>query len=159
RGEEGVISAFLGSDGKGGKHLECPALPLKNAFTNNNDSEIKESYLSMNGREIFKFAVKIIVESVNKVFEASGMLLDEIKFIVPHQANIRIIDSAAKKLGISSERFYVNLDKYGNTSGASIPIALDEMAKGGLLNKGDKIILVGFGAGLTYGAELIKWTK
>lgn len=157
RGDEGLISVITGSDGTGGSHLECPAVPLKNKFAPLQTD--KKSHISMNGREIYKYAVKVIVESVEKVLANSEFGLEDIKYIIPHQANVRIIDAAAKKLGIEKERFYINLDKYGNTSGASIPIALDEIAKKEMLVRGDKIILVGFGAGLTNGAELIQWTK
>ncbi len=113
----------------------------------------------MNGREIFKFAVNKMPESILKVLEGTGYTLDDIKYFIPHQANTRIIDAAAKKLNVGREKFYVNINRYGNTSSASIAIALDEMAKEGLLLPGDLIIIAGFGAGLTYGAQLIKWTK
>lgn len=111
----------------------------------------------MNGKEVFRFAVKIIPKSIEKILEDTNNSLDDIKYIIPHQANLRIVEFAAKKLKVDIEKFYVNLDKYGNTSSASIPIALDEMNRKGLLKKGDKIILVGFGGGLTWGSTLIKW--
>lgn len=157
RGARGIVSTITGSDGNGGEHLACPAVPLRNRFAP--EPRCRESYISMNGREIFKFAVKVIPECVLKVLENTAYSLGDIKYIIPHQANVRIIDAAAKKLGIGKDRFYMNLDRYGNTSGASIPLALDEMARGNLLEKGDRIIIVGFGAGLTYGAGLIQWTK
>lgn len=95
--------------------------------------------------------------SVNKVLKDNSISLDEIKYIVPHQANYRIVESASKRLKLPMERFYINLDRYGNTSAASIPIALDEMNEKGMLNKGDKIVLVGFGGGLTWGSVLLEW--
>jgi 3-oxoacyl-[acyl-carrier-protein] synthase-3 len=161
RGEEGLLSSFTGADGTGGDFLACNAMPLKNAFFSgeSDETEGKIPYLTMNGKEVFKFAVKIMVECINQVLGKEGCTLEDIKYIVPHQANTRIVEATAKKLGISIGKFFMNLDKYGNTSGASIPIALDEMARNGLLSKGDKIIIVGFGAGLTYGAQIIKWTK
>ncbi|MCY6958155.1 beta-ketoacyl-ACP synthase III [Clostridium brassicae] len=154
--EKGIISIYTGADGRGGEFLECPAVPLNNLFT---ETKIEnKNIVTMNGREIFKFAVKIIKECIDKVLEDSGYSLQDIKYIVPHQANTRIIEAAAKRLKIDEDRFYLNLDRYGNTSGATIAIALDEMVQKGLLNKGDKIILVGFGGGLTFGAELIEWS-
>lgn len=100
-----------------------------------------------------------MVECIRQVLNKEGCSLEEVKYIVPHQANNRIVEATAKKLGIGKDKFYMNLDKCGNTSGASIPLALDEIAGRGLLSKGDQLILVGFGAGLTYGAQLIEWTK
>lgn len=154
--EKGIISIYTGADGRGGEFLECPAVPLNNHFNEGNKES--KNIVTMNGREIFRFAVKIIKECIDKVLEDSGYTLDDIKYIVPHQANSRIIEASAKRLNINEDKFYVNLDRYGNTSGATIPMALDEIAKKGLLNKGDKIILVGFGGGLTFGAELIEWS-
>lgn len=167
RGEQGIISELTGSDGSGGEKLTCRAVPLKNKFIGNdykpeNSSEPENfagDFISMNGREIFKFAVKIMPECIRKVLENTGYSLQDIKQIIPHQANIRILEAAAKKLDVDIDKFYVNLQHYGNTSGASIPIALDEMAKNGLLHPGDLLIIVGFGGGLTYGAQLLRWTK
>lgn len=161
RGEEGILSEVTGSDGSGAENLECPAVPLKNKYiaAENHLEKCKPSFLSMNGREIYKFAVKIIPDCIQKVLENTGYTLEDVKHIIPHQANIRIIDAAAKKLEIGKDKFYVNIHQYGNTSGASIPLALDEMSKNSLLKAGDLIIMVGFGAGLTYGAQLIKWTR
>ena len=157
RGEEGIVAEMTGSDGNGAENLQCAAVPLNSRFTESVNTST--SYISMNGREIYKFAVRVIPECINKVLENTGYNIEDIKTIIPHQANIRIVDAAAKKLGIDKDKFFVNLHRYGNTSGASIPIALDEMSKQKLISKGDLIILVGFGAGLTYGAQLIRWTK
>ena len=157
RGEEGIISEFTCSDGGGAESLQCCAVPINNKFKET--INISSPYITMNGREIFKFAVRAIPDCILKVLGNTGYTLDDIKTIIPHQANIRILDTAAKKLGINKDKFFVNLHNYGNTSGASIPIALDEMSKQKLISKGDLIILVGFGAGLTYGAQLIRWTK
>ena len=110
----------------------------------------------MNGREVFKFATKSIVESVEKILKENSLTMDDINYIVPHQANLRIIDFAAKKLKVDKDKFYTNLDRYGNTSSASIPLALNEMYEKDMFKKGHKIILVGFGGGLTYGAVLIE---
>lgn len=156
RSEEiGLISQYTGSDGSGGKFLECGTVPLKNPYSKT-DINFK-SNLSMEGREVFKFAINAMIHSIGKVLKDTQYTLDDIDYIVPHQANLRIIDFVAKKLKLDKDKFYINLDRYGNTSGASIPIALDEMNEKGLLKKGDKIIIVGFGGGLTFGAHLIKW--
>ncbi|RNC28609.1 MAG: 3-oxoacyl-[acyl-carrier-protein] synthase 3 [Candidatus Dichloromethanomonas elyunquensis] len=157
RGKQGIISRVTGCDGSGAASLACPAVPLKNAFCD--FSQEKANVLTMNGREIFKFAVKIMPECVEKVLEDSGHSIDEIRYIIPHQANIRLVDAAVKKLQINQEKVYINIQRFGNTSGASIALALDEMSRGGLLRNGDLLILVGFGSGLTYGAMLLKWTK
>ena len=111
----------------------------------------------MKGGEVFKFAVSILPEIVNYVLDKGNENLENIKYIVPHQANSRIIDEAARRLKVNREKFYVNVDKYGNTSAASIPIALSELFEKGLINKGDKIILAAFGGGLTWASTLIKF--
>jgi 3-oxoacyl-[acyl-carrier-protein] synthase-3 len=157
RGDQGIISELIASDGSGADKLICSSVPLKNKFCDFTKDRIE--FIAMNGREVFKFAARVMPECIEKILESSGYTLDQIRHIVPHQANIRILEAAAKKLQIETERFYVNIHKYGNTSSASIALALDEMAGNGLLRPGDLIILVGFGAGLTYGALLLKWTK
>lgn len=153
--EKGLISQYTGSDGSGGNALKCDALPVINPYSLV-DNKFQEK-LSMEGKEVFKFAVNAMIDSINKVVEDAKYNLDDINYIVPHQANIRIIEYVSRKLKISKDKFYINLDKYGNTSGASIPIALDEMNEKGMLKQGNKIILVGFGGGLTFGAHLIQW--
>lgn len=153
--ENGIIDIYIGSDGVKGKCLSTGEFDIDNPFSVK--EEYSESKLSMAGKDVFKFAVNIMPYSVNKVLKDNSISLDEIKYIVPHQANYRIVESASKRLKLPMERFYINLDKYGNTSAASIPIALDEMNEKGMLNKGDKIILVGFGGGLTWGSILLQW--
>jgi 3-oxoacyl-[acyl-carrier-protein] synthase-3 len=111
----------------------------------------------MNGKNVYNFAVKSITVLIERIIHASAYGLDEIRWIVPHQANARIVQAAAKRLGIPEERFYMNMEEYANTSAASIPIALHEMEQKGLVKKGDLIMLVAFGAGLTYGASVIRW--
>lgn len=153
--EAGLITQYTGSYGKGGKFLKCAALPLNNLYI---DSENKlNNKLSMDGREVFKFAVKAMSLCIEKVLQDTEYKVRDIKYIVPHQANLRIIESVARRLKIDINKFYTSLQRYGNTSGASIPIALDEMNEKGLLKGGDKIIMVGFGGGLTFGAHLIQW--
>lgn len=154
--EEGIISTTIGSDGTLGlTSLTTGEFKVKNPYCEPEEDD--KMAIAMEGREIFKFAVNIIPKSVNEVLNKAGIGIDEIKYIVPHQANIRIVEAAAKKLDVPLEKFYTNLNKYGNTSAASIALALDEMNKEGLLNKGDKLIFVGFGGGLTWGAILINW--
>ena len=113
--------------------------------------------MTMNGREVFQFAVRIVPESIKKVVEKSGTDLEEIKYFILHQANYRIFKSIAKQLKIPMEKFPTNLERFGNTSGATIPILLDEMNREGKLHRGDKLVLAGFGAGLTWGATFLEW--
>ena len=115
-------------------------------------------YLSMAGQEVFKFAIKVIPESINAVLQKANLTLDDIDYVVCHQANYRIIKNVYKKMKSSEDKFYMNLQEYGNTSAASIPLALGEMDEKGLLKPGNKIICVGFGGGLTWGATLIEWS-
>jgi len=146
----GVLTSHLGADGSGGKYLIMPG-------GGSRDPEAKKRFIWMDGKEVFKFAVKVLPASIKKVMEKSGMGIDKISMLIPHQANIRIIDFALKNLGLPKENVYVNVPRYGNTSAASIPIALDEALKEKKIKKGDIVVLAGFGAGLTYGANVIKW--
>lgn len=142
------------SEGEKGSALVSQARDVINPFVK--DPIKKYGYVSMDGGAVFKFATKAIISSVKKVLEECNLSLDDVDYIVPHQANYRIIDYAAKKLKVGSEKFYLNVDKVGNTSSASIPIALNEMFEKNMLTEGKKIVLVGFGGGLTYGAVLIE---
>lgn len=151
-----IISSCFGADGeRGEKALKANELSLENPFIQNKKE--LEKYIYMDGKEVFKFAISIIPKVVKELLEKGDESINNIKYIVPHQANSRIIDTAAKKLNISKEVFYTNLSYYGNTSAASIPIALSEMNEKGLLKKGDKIILVAFGGGLTWAGMLVQW--
>ena len=125
------------------------------ALSVNNDG--KDNYLKMLGQDVFKFAVKAIPQSINSVLEKANLTLDEIDYVVCHQANSRIIQHVVKKYKCDPNKFFMNLEKYGNTSGASIPLALGEMDEMGLLKPQMKIICVGFGGGLTWGATLMEW--
>lgn len=127
------------------------ALPLVASF------EKDDPYLHMQGQDVFKFATKVIVKSINEVLQRAQMTLDDVDYVVCHQANLRIIQYVYKKLKSSPDKFFTNLDEYGNTSAASIPMALAEMNEKGLLKEGMKIIVVGFGGGLTWGATLMEW--
>lgn len=114
-------------------------------------------YIKMEGQEVFKFAVKKVPECVEELLEKTGVSKEEIRYYILHQANSRIISSVAKRLKVEEDRFPMNVNLYGNTSAASIPILLDEMNRDGRLQKGDKLLLSGFGAGLTWGAALVEW--
>ena len=115
------------------------------------------SHIHMDGKAVFRFAVEAVPKVVRELLEQTGLTPEDVDWIVPHQANRRIVESAAKRLGLPINKFFLNLDRYGNTSAASIPIALDEMAERGLLKRGQKIICAGFGAGLTWGGALLQW--
>jgi len=152
---KGIIKSYLRSDGKKGNALTIGGTDFDTPFTK--EKVMQERLIKMNGREVLRFAVSAIADGVTEVLKDSNISLDEIKYIVPHQANYRIIKSAAEKLKLDEEKFYLNLDRVGNTSSASVPIVLNEMYEKGLLNKGDKLVLVAFGGGLTYGATVIEW--
>ncbi|HAT4259747.1 TPA: ketoacyl-ACP synthase III [Clostridium perfringens] len=150
----GIKCVNVKSDGSKGDSLVIQGLPLNSPFKDGR--EVSENYINMNGREIFKFATKVMEESIVEILEKENIKIEDIDAIIPHQANLRIIDYVVKRLGIPREKFITNLQNYGNTSGASIPIALCESIDEGNLKKGDNIIMVGFGGGLTWGAALIK---
>ena len=152
---KGIIKSYLRSDGKKGNALTIGATDFDTPFSK--EKVLQDRIIKMNGREVFKFAVGAIEEAINEVIKDTNISLEEVKYIVPHQANSRIIELAAKKLNLNIDKFYLNLDKVANTSSATVPIALNEMYEKGLLNKGDKIILVAFGGGLTYAASVIEW--
>jgi len=151
----GIIKSYLRADGKKGSALTIGGADIDTPFSK--EKVLKDKFIKMNGREVFKFAVGAIEEAINEVIKDTNVSLDEVKYIVPHQANSRILELAAEKLNLDKEKFYMNLDKVANTSSATVPIALNEMYEKGLLNKGDKIILVAFGGGLTYAATLMEW--
>ncbi|HHY71149.1 MAG TPA: 3-oxoacyl-ACP synthase, partial [Thermoanaerobacterales bacterium] len=152
----GVISSILGADGSGSELLELPAGGTKEPASFDTVKN-RRHYIKMSGNEVFKFAVKVFEDCTRKIVEKADLSLKDIDFIIPHQANMRIIDAAVKRLKFSRDRVVINLDKYGNISSASIPVALDEAFRTGRIKRGHKIILVGFGAGLTWGANLIDW--
>lgn len=154
----GILGAQLGADGSGGDLLKLPAGGSRNPTTSETISQ-KLHFVHMNGNEVFKFAVKIMGEAAGKALEAAGLTSNDVDCLIPHQANIRIIQSAAKRLKLPMDKVMVNVNKYGNTSAASIPIALEEAVHGGKVKKGDNVVLVGFGAGLTWAAAVIKWGK
>ena len=154
----GFLSFELGSDGSGGTLLSQPAGGSK-CPTTLETVEKNLHTLQMEGKEVYKFAVRIMGDVSFKVLEKAGLTKEDIDVLIPHQANIRIVDAAVRRLGISRDKVVVNLDKYGNMSAASIPLALDEAFRAGLISEGDIIVMVGFGTGLTWGACVLKWTK
>jgi len=154
--EGGIIYKLLGADGTKSELLYIPAGGSKEPATIDTIRDRKH-YIKMNGKEVFRFAVSIIEEMVKRITKESGCQVEEVDYFLPHQANMRIIDSAFRKLNIPIDKVVVNLDKYGNMSAASIPVALDEVVKSGKVKKNDKIMLLGFGAGLTWGGALIEW--
>lgn len=153
---EGILSAVTGADGTKDRCLNSGPFPVKNFFTEAPAAHLPTIY--MEGKEVYKFAVNILPQAVNTALEEAGLALEDLDMVVPHQANVRIIEAAAKRLGLPMDKFYVNLMHTGNTSAASIPIALDEMNEKGLLKEGMTIALVGFGGGLTYGAAVLRWS-
>jgi 3-oxoacyl-[acyl-carrier-protein] synthase-3 len=154
---EGFLGFELGADGAGGKDLHLPAGGSRMPTT----AETVASgahYVHMNGREVFKFATRVLVSSARAVLEQCDLSIEDVDVYVPHQANVRIIDHAVAKLGIPKEKVIVNVDRYGNTSSASIPLALADAAASGLLKQGDTVLMTGMGAGLTWGSAVMRWT-
>lgn len=150
----GVLAEDLHSKGSDGMVLTANELQPKSFAYNPQRDDMR--YISMDGRAIFSFATKQVRISIKNVLEESGLTMDDIKYVIPHQANYRIIEVLARKLDVSLDKFYMNLEHYGNTSAGSIPLALGEMFEQGMLNKGDKVIISGFGGGLTWGSLLIE---
>lgn len=149
----GVLSAILRSDGAGADLLGIPSLPSPIY----QDGEHKNLKMFMVGGEVFKFATRVIVESIHQAVEKAGITIEDVALIVPHQANDRILASAARALGVDKDLFMTNLVKYGNTSAASIPIALSEAVQLGRVKEGEYIVFVGFGGGLTWASMVIQW--
>jgi 3-oxoacyl-[acyl-carrier-protein] synthase-3 len=152
----GILGIHLGSDGGGGPLLSLPAGGTRIPAT---EESVKNRlhYIHMEGNEVFKFAVKIMGEAAFKALEQAGMQPADVDWLIPHQANIRIIQSAAKRLKMPMEKVVVNVDRYGNTSSASIPIALEEAIHDGRIKSGQTVVMVGFGAGLTWASTVIRW--
>jgi 3-oxoacyl-[acyl-carrier-protein] synthase-3 len=148
----GFLGFELGAEGAGGVHLWHPGSGSR-TFPNG------DRFLKMNGREVYKFATRVLVSSAEKVLAECGKTIDDVDLYVPHQANVRIIDHAIKKLGVPGEKVVVNVDRYGNTSSGSIPLALADAADDGRLEPGNLVLMTGMGAGLTWGSALIEWTE
>jgi 3-oxoacyl-[acyl-carrier-protein] synthase-3 len=151
----GFLGFELGSDGSGGKDLLLPVGGSRNPPHMPFDRE--DAFLKMNGREVFKFATRVMVDSTTRLLEALEMSIDDIDLFVPHQANTRIIDYSVERLGIDPAKVVVNLDRFGNTSSASVPIAMTEARDQGRLKAGDMCLLIAFGGGLTWGSTVVRY--
>ncbi len=151
-----IVSSFMGADGSGGHLLSVPAggsrLPTTEDTVKN-----RLHFLKMGGNEVFKIAVRIMVEAATNAIKNAGLGLDDISLFIPHQANMRILLAVAKRLGVSQDKIFMNIEKYGNMSAASTAVALVEAAQENKIKKGEHVVLVAFGGGLTYGASVIKW--
>ena len=155
-GPSGILASYFAADGANWRLLHQPAggsrIPASIESVKN-----RLHYIKMQGNEVFKLAVRAMYEAAVKTLQKAGIDASEVDLLIPHQANIRIIEATAKRLNIPMDKVYINLDKYGNTSAASIPIALDEAQKNGKVKKGDLVLMVAFGAGFTWGGVLLRW--
>lgn len=153
--KKGIMATSLLSDGSKQSYLCLPSIPLTNPYLK--PEENLRPTITMKGQEVFKYAVRGITDHINSALKKAELSIDDINYIIPHQANYRIIEQASKISNIPIEKFFMNLDRYGNTSAATIGIALDEMVQNNMVQQGDKLIFVGFGAGMTSGAVLVEW--
>ncbi len=151
----GLLSSHIHSDGRKWETLYAPSHPHPNPFEKKTDHS--KTNIKMNGSDTFKLAVRTMTNAAREVIELNGLKPADIKLLIPHQANVRIMKATQQRLGLSDDQVFSNIEKYGNTSAASIPIALDEAHAGGLIKKGDVIILVAFGGGLTWASAAIRW--
>jgi 3-oxoacyl-[acyl-carrier-protein] synthase-3 len=151
--KRGFLGFELGADGGGGVHLSLPGSGSRVV-----EGEDRPGLVHMNGREVFKFATRVLVSSANELLETCGLTIADVDLYIPHQANMRIIDHAVRHLGIPEDRVVINVDRYGNTSSGSIPLALGEALEAGRVADGDLILMTGMGAGLTWGSVLLEWT-
>ena len=152
----GILSTYLGAEGEDDDILRTPAGGTKKPNTAET-IEKRENFVRMKGQDVFKFAIQALPNATNIALDKAEMKAEELSMVFPHQANVRIIESAAKRINLPLDKFYVNLQRFGNTSSASVGLALGEALEKGLVKKGDKIALTGFGAGLTYGSIVMKW--
>lgn len=153
---QGLVCYQVGADGSGGPLLNCPAGGTRKPLSPN-DIEAGLHLLHMDGRNVFKWAVRMLADTIELVLQRAGMRPGDVSLYLLHQANVRIIEAAMQQLGIDPDRVLINLNKYGNTSAASIPIAMDEAIQQGRLQRGDTVLMSGFGAGLTWGTALFRW--
>lgn len=156
-GDHSLLSTHTFSNGAHWNLLYQPGSGSRNPATDSRTIDERLLYISMEGNDVFKHAVRAMEEAALKALEVNGLTPSDISLMIPHQANRRIIDATAKRLGLDADRLFINLHRYGNTSSASIPIALDEANRQGLLKPGDKLLLVAFGGGFTYGSALLNW--
>jgi 3-oxoacyl-[acyl-carrier-protein] synthase-3 len=152
----GLLSSALLSDGAGADMITIPGIHISDLDLERRGGQKKQT-VWMDGGKVMKFASRAMVSSIGEVLEKAGISIGDLSLVIPHHANMRIIDNAAKKLGLGPDRLFVNIQKYSNTSSASVPIALDEARREGRIRRGDHVALVAFGAGLTYGAALMRW--
>jgi 3-oxoacyl-[acyl-carrier-protein] synthase-3 len=152
----GLLRTILGADGSGAENLIVRRGGSRNPYRRGETVDTPP-HVEMDGRAVYSFAVKTVTETIEKLLDEEGLSINDVERIVPHQANARIVAAAGKRLGIPMEKFFLNIEEYANTSSASIPIALDELNRRGELKRGDIIMTIGFGGGLTYGGNLIKW--
>jgi 3-oxoacyl-[acyl-carrier-protein] synthase-3 len=150
----GFLGFELGADGGGGIHLSLPGSGSRRA-----EDAAANGYVQMNGREVFKFATRVLVSSASELLKECDVNVEDVDVYIPHQANVRIMDHAVEKLGIPRERMVVNVDRYGNTSSGSIPLALADAQADGRLSEGALVLMTGMGAGLTWGSALLRWTE
>ncbi len=155
----GILNTHIGANGAEGKYITIPCLYMSDEDKRSREDYKQKMALWQDGQEVFKFAVKIMPYATEKVIEETDVSLDDVKYIIPHQANCRIIEGAVKRLGVALEKVYTTIKKYGNISSASIPVAMDDAYRKKCLNKGDNLVLVGFGGGLTWGSALVRWSK
>ena len=155
-GESGLVFSTLRAEGEGSQHLIRKIGGSRHTFHQHSVAN-EDIFMKMNGRQVYSFAVRVLCDTVKVLLEKNNLTIDEIKYIIPHQANLRIIEAASKRLNIPLEKFYINIQEYANTSSASVPIALDEMKRNNLLHRGDKLITIAFGGGLTYGGNYLIW--
>jgi len=156
-GDEGLLAWDLGCDGSAARLLEIPAGGSRMPATIETVQDRKH-YMTMAGQEVFRRAVRVVVDSATTTLERAGMTTADIDWFVPHQANLRIIEAAGNRLGIPPERTVVNIERYGNTSSASIPLALFEAVDDGRVKAGDLVLLSGFGAGMTWASAILRWS-
>jgi 3-oxoacyl-[acyl-carrier-protein] synthase-3 len=154
----GFLSFYLGADGRGGPLISVPAggsrIPASFESVERN-----QHFLQMNGREVYKFAVRCIPKAIEEAVHRAHVAIEDVDWFIPHQANVRIIDAAAERLGQPREKFFINVERYGNTSAASVPVALYEAVHAGRVQQGHLAVLVAFGGGLTWGSCALRWTK
>ncbi len=155
----GILSTYIGSDGTAGEAITIPCLYMPDEELAKRENLKNKISIWQDGQEIFKFAIKIMPMATEKVIENTGVKLEDVSYIIPHQANMRIIESAAKRLGVALEKIYTTIKKFGNMSSASIPVAMADAYSRKCLKKGDNLVIVGFGGGLTWGSALIRWSK
>ena len=155
--ESWMSRSLLKADGNGADYLKVLGGGGSSVERDANEARGCSPYIVMAGRKVYTFAVRVICETIERLLEENGLTLDDVSYIIPHQANVRIVEAAGKRMGIPQETFYMNINEFANTSAASIPIAMCEMERKGLLSRGNLVVTIGFGGGLTYGGNIMYW--